>query len=421
MVPSHRVVIVQERGNMAVYSRRRVDPPLARELFMLNPAIAFLNHGGFGATPRVVFEKYQQWQRELEFQPVEFLASERRFAELMAGARSALAMFIGTDANNVAFYPNVTTALNTVIRSLKFNPGDEVLTTDHEYGALTRAWRFVGRKNARMLGVRHEFVPLYKPRDICLPVTTHSDFLEHFWHGVTDRTRVIFLSHITSPTGLILPVQEICSRARQHNILTIIDGAHAIGQLPLDLEAMHVDIYASNCHKWLCAPKGSAFLYAHPSVHHLIEPLVVSWGYEPEEPGRPRFLEEHEWQGTRDYSAYLAVEEAIKFQKDHDWKTIRGQCHELAVQTRREIIALTGLPSLCPESSLWFQQLFAARLPPVDAKRLKKRLYDEFNVEVPIITWNGQHFVRVSIQAYNSESDAQRLVDALGVLLPQVV
>ncbi len=400
--------------------------PLPRELFLLKPDIAFLNHGSFGACPRAVFEKYQAWQRELESQPVEFLSHTRRFRGLMADARAALAEFTGTEASNLAFYPNATCALNVVIRSLEFQPGDEVLTTDHEYGALDRTWRFHGRKNAKRLANQQdsqEFVPVYKPHKILLPVKTHYELVEQLWSSITERTRVIYFSHITSPTALIFPIKEICRRARKHNILTIVDGAHSIGQVPLSLEEFECDFFSSNCHKWLCAPKGSAFLYAHPSVQHLVAPLVVSWGYEPETPGRPRFIEEHEWLGTRDISAYLTVSEAIKFQRDYDWETIRRQCHDLAVRTREQIVELTGLPPICPETTShahWFEQMFVAELPPVDPDELKQRLYDEFAVEVPIITWNDRHYIRVSIQAYNSEEDTERLLDALKVLLPEV-
>lgn len=406
---------------------RSRSSPLPRDLFLLKPGIAFLNHGSFGACPRRVFEKYQAWQRELESQPVEFLSHTRRFRGLMADARAALSEFTGTQPDNLAFYPNATSALNVVIRSLEFEPGDEVLTTDHEYGALDRTWRFHGRKNASRMQQRQqhaqEFVPVYHAHKIPLPVTTHGDLVERFFRSVTKRTRVIYFSHITSPTALILPVREICRRAREHNILTIVDGAHSIGQVPLSLEDLECHFYSSNCHKWLCAPKGSAFLYAHPSVQHLVDPLVVSWGYEPETPGRPRFIEEHEWLGTRDISAYLTVSEAIKFQQDHDWHSIRQQCHELAVKTRQQIVDLTGLPAISPEStgqSPWFAQMFAAELPPIKPEELKERLYDEFGVEVPIITWNDRHYIRVSIQAYNSEDDTQRLLDALRQLLPQV-
>lgn len=211
--------------------------PLAKELFLLDPAVAFLNHGSFGATPRAVFEVYQAWQRELERQPVEFLG--QRFNDLMRDARRALAAYVHTDANDLVYVPNATTGLNIVARSLRLNPGDEILSTDHEYGAIDRTWRFLCRKSGA----------IYKNHPVAVPLTTAENFVERFWAGVTPHTRVIFISHITSPTALIFPVQEICRRARDAGIITIIDGAHAIGQIPLDLEQLGADFYSSNLHK----------------------------------------------------------------------------------------------------------------------------------------------------------------------------
>jgi isopenicillin-N epimerase len=233
---------------------------------------------------------------------------------------------------------------------------------------------------------------------------------------VTERTRVIFLSHITSPTALTFPVAEICRRARAAGILTIVDGAHAPGQVPLNLTKLGADIYTGACHKWLCAPKGAAFLYARPEVQPWLEPLVVSWGWEAEKPGPSRFVDWHEWQGTRDLAAYLTVPAAICFQAEHDWDDVGRRCHQLAVETRGRIDALTGLPPISPDT--WFMQFFAARLPECDLDVLKVRLYDEHRIEAPLIRWNGQAFIRVSFQVYNDEADADALLRALAQLLP---
>ena len=273
---------------------------------------------------------------------------------------------------------------------------------------MDRTWRYV----CHQIGVR------YVQRPIPLPVTTHADFVERFWVGVTERTRIIFLSHITSPSALTFPVAEICRRARAAGILTIVDGAHAPGQIPLNLAELGADIYTGACHKWLCAPKGAAFLYARPEVQPWLEPLVMSWGWEAEKPGPSRFVDWHEWQGTRDLSAYLTVPAAIRFQAEHAWDDVRLRCHRLAVATRGRIDALTGLPPICPDS--WFAQFFAARLPECDLDALKVRLYDEHHIEAPLIRWNGQAFIRVSFQAYNDEDDAGALVLALDRLLPEV-
>ena len=375
--------------------------PLAKELFLLDPSITFLNHGSFGATPRAVFEKYQWWQRELERQPVEFLG--RRFNDLMREARVALGAFVNADADDLVFVPNATTAINIVARSLRLAPGDEILTTDHEYGAMDRTWRFICRKTGAV----------YKQQTIPVPVTTPAEFIERFWAGVTPRTRVVFLSHITSPTALILPVKEICRRARVNGILSIIDGAHALGQLPLDLSDIGADFYTSNAHKWLCSPKGSAFLYVRREMQNLIEPLVVSWGYESEKPGASKFVDEQEWNGTRDIAAYLSVPEAIRFCAEYDWQRVREQCHALARIAREKISSLTGIAPLSPDSADWYAQMATLPLPQCDAAQLKTRLYDEFRIEVPIVVWQNRQFIRVSIQAYNSPADVGRLLFAL--------
>ena len=388
--------------------------------FLLDPDIHFLNHGSFGACPRPVFAAYQRWQTELERQPVEFLG--QRAADLLAESRAALALYLGAAADDLVYCPNPTTAINMVARNVarpgvagewsgsprQLQPGDEILTTDHEYGAMDRTWRYV----CAQIGAR------YVQRPFPLPMTTPSDFVERFWAGVTERTRIIFLSHITSPTALIFPVAEICRRARVAGILTIVDGAHAPGQVPLNLVELGADIYTGACHKWLCAPKGAAFLYARPEAQSWLEPLVVSWGWEAERPGSSRFVDWHEWQGTRDLAAYLAVPTAVEFQRDHDWEAVRRQCHRLAFETRRRIDELTGLPPICPET--WFPQFFTARLPECDLDVLKTRLYDEHRIEAPMIRWNRQPFIRVSFQAYNDEADAEALIGALAHLLPEV-
>jgi isopenicillin-N epimerase len=273
-----------------------------RNEFLLDPRITFLNHGSFGATPRRVFECYQHWQRELEFEPVEFLS--RRAPELLQASRAFLAEYLCTQADNLVYVQNATTGLNIVARSLNLVAGDEVLSTDHEYGAIDRTWKFFAQKR----GFKYINYPLPSP------VSTIAEFVEAFWKGVTPQTRVIFISHITSPTAIIFPIKELCSRARNARILTIIDGAHVPGQISLSLDDLGADIYCGNLHKWLCAPKGSAFLFARPEIQPLIEPLVVSWGWQSENPGPSLFVDYHEWAGTRDISAFLAVPEAIRFQ-----------------------------------------------------------------------------------------------------------
>lgn len=379
-----------------------------RDLFLLQPDLVFLNHGSFGACPRPVLEAYQAWQLELERQPVEFLG--RRFKDLMRQAREPLAAFIGADADDVVHVPNATTGLNIVARSLPLQDGDEVLGTDHEYGALDRTWRFVcGKRGAR-----------YVRRPVPLPIESAGQVVETIWAGVTPRTRMLFISHITSPTAVTFPIAELVRRGREAGLITVVDGAHAPGQVPLDLEALGADYYAGNCHKWMCAPKGSAFLYARREMQRLLEPLVVSWGWQSDKPSPSRFIDEQEWQGTRDIAAYLSVPAAIRFMHEHDWPQVQRECHELVRYARERVSALTGLPPITSDSPEWFAQMAALPIPTCDLETLKRRLYDEFHVEIPTVDWNGRLFLRISIQAYNTQADVDALVEALRVLLPPI-
>ncbi len=370
-----------------------------KRFFQLDPSVVFLNHGSFGATPGPVFRAYQRWQRELEHQPVEFLG--RRITELMEGSRSALGSFLGTHADNLVYTQNVTISINIVARSLGLGRGDEVLSTDHEYGAMDRTWRFLSNERG------------YKYINQPVSLRSREDFLDSFWSAVTPRTRVIFLSHITSPTAVIFPVEAVIQRARAGGILTVIDGAHAPGQLPLNLDALGADFYGGNLHKWLCAPKGAGFLYARPDVQHLLKPLVVSWGYEAEVPGPSKFVDHHEWWGTRDPAAFLSVPDAIEFQQKHDWDRVRAACHTLVREAEERMLNLTGLPSIYPDDT-WFCQFAAAPLPPTtDVQELKTWLYDRHRIEVPIIDWHGKKYVRISVQGYNTRRDVDALLDAI--------
>jgi isopenicillin-N epimerase len=368
-----------------------------RKLFLLDPDVVFLNHGSFGACPRPVFERYQEWQRVLEHRPLEFL--DRRLPELMDGARAALAAEVGAASGDLVFAPNATAALNTVARSLRLEPGDEVLSTDHEYGALDLTWEFVcARAGAR-----------YMRRSVPVPVRSREEVVESVWSGVNDRTRVLHFSHITSRTAIVFPVAELCRRARSAGILAVVDGAHAPGQIPLDLDSIGADVYAGNCHKWLCAPKGAGFLWARPEHQRWIEPAVVSWGFEPDQP----FSERSHWQGTRDPAAFLSVPAAIEFQREHDWNSVRDRCHELVREARRRLTEWTGLEPLTPDSRDWFVQMASLPLPPCNPDDVQRRLREGHRIEVPVRDWKGTPLVRVSVQGYNTEADVAALVEAL--------
>lgn len=373
------------------------QPEDLRPLFLLNPNVVFLNHGSFGACSKPVFEAYQQWQLELERQPVEFLG--RRIDDLLQQAMQPLAEYLNADADDLVFVQNATTGVNLAARSLPLQPGDEILSTDHEYGACANTWRFVCQQTGAQ----------YIERPIPLPLTTSEAFVEHFWAGVTTRTKVIYLSHITSPTALIFPIAEIIRRAREAGIITIMDGAHAPGHIAVDLRALDADFYTGNCHKWLCAPKGAAFLYARRELQRSVQPSIISWGY------GLAFKYLHQMQGTRDPAAYLSVPAALDFQRQHHWDDVRARCHKLVISTVDELTRRSGLDPLAGES--WFGQMAAVPLPSCDAQTVKQRLYDDHCVEVPVFTWNNRQYVRISIQGYNSQADTDRLLGALDEIL----
>ncbi len=376
---------------------------MLREHFLLRDDVTFLNHGSFGACPQPVFAEYQRLQRELEAEPVDFLHTHRTLPLRLAAARSRLATFLGADRDELVFVANATTGLNIAARSLALAPGDEVLSTNHEYGAMDRMWRFLcGKQDAR-----------YVRAELPLPLEDPAAVVEAVWSKVTAHTKVLFLSHISSPSGVVLPVAPLIARARERGILTMIDGAHVPGQLDCDLHALGCDIWAGNCHKWLMAPKGAAALYVRQEVQDRIEPLVVSWGWESSRPGPSRFIDEQEWTGTHDPSAYLAVPAALDFFAQHDWPTVRRQCRELLLEGRRQLLEVLGLPALCPPDP-WLAQMCAVPLPEgTDAEAFGRALREEHAVEVPTTVFAGRPWLRFSVQGYNTPQDVARLVEAV--------
>jgi isopenicillin-N epimerase len=375
------------------------DGTSLRGEFLLDPEVTFLNHGSFGACPRAVFERYQQWQLELERQPVLFLA--RRLEELLAEARAALGEYVGADPHDLVFVPNATAGINVAAWPSGLGRDDEVLTTNMEYGALDLTWEHVCG----------DFGAKYVRAPVSLPVQDEEEIVEAVWSAVTERTRVLFLSHHTSSTAITLPVAKLCARARERGIRTVIDGAHVPGHIPLDLRALDVDFYAGNCHKWLCAPKGAGFLYVRRELQRDVHPLMVSWGYEGDDPS---FVTRHEKQGTRDPSAQLTVPTAIEWQRDHDWDAVRARCHDL---TRRAASEL-GLESVVPgRRHDLFGQMVTLRLPDSTPPDLKERLYEEHRIEIPVFERPEGRFIRVSFQGYNDAEDLERLETALDALL----
>jgi isopenicillin-N epimerase len=371
---------------------------LTRDHFVIRNDIIFFNHGSFGACPKPVFEKYQAWQLELEQQPVEFI--QRRREALIDEATNKIAEFLNAPAEELIFVLNATTGVNVVAKSLKLEHGAEILTTNHEYGAIDKTMAFVAQKTGASI-VRHH---------IEVPYTTDEAFTDAFFASVTDKTKVIYLSHITSSSAIILPVAQICHRARELGIFTIIDGAHVPGQLPLDLTEVGADAYSGNFHKWLCAPKGAGFLHVRKEHHSMIDPLVISHGWVE----GASFHEQNRWGGTMDPSAFLTVPTAIEYFHEHNWTQIRAECHELALMTQARLCDDFGLP---PVSENQFSQMVAIPVPDCDVTTVKERLYDEFHIEVPFTRVNDKPHVRVSFQAYNSAEDAQALIKALHAIL----
>jgi isopenicillin-N epimerase len=359
----------------------RTTSDALREQFLLDPSIVFLNHGSFGACPRPVFDAYQAWQRELERQPVEFLALERRYPELLEVPRVRLAEHLGADAGNLALATNATSAVNAVARSLALAPGDEILTTADEYPGMELLWEYVCRRSGARV------------------VRTTLDELEP-----GPRTKVVFVSHVEWATGEVNEVARACARAREAGALSIVDGAHAPGQLELDLEALGADVYAGNCHKWLCAPKGSGFLYARPEAQRAIDPLVVSWDWG----DGNAFHQLHRWQGTRDPAALLAITTALDFQAANDWPAVRARCHALLAEASVEL-ERCGLEPLGRE----YVQMRGFRVPGADAAELKRRLYDEHRIEVPVFETRLGTILRVSVQGYNDADDLAALAAAV--------
>jgi isopenicillin-N epimerase len=388
-----------------------------RALFLLDPEVTFLNHGSYGACPRPVFAAYQAWQMKLENQPVAFLDPMRGLSGWMRDARVAMAGQLGAGPDDIVGLTNATEALNIVAQSLRLEPGDEILTTDHEYAAIDKTFAYVARRSGATV------VPVTIP----LPLTDAQAFTDALLAGITPRTRVLFLSHITSATALLFPIEAIVAEARARGIITVIDGAHTPGHIPLDLAALDADYYTGNCHKWLMAPKGSAFLYVRPELQTGINPLIISHGWTADagQPGtkgvfgNTPFIDGLEMKGTRDPSAWLTVPDAIAFRAQHDWDRVAARCRDLVQDTAARVAALTGLPALSsPEFCA--PQMVAMPVPRCDPMALKLALLDNHGIEIPCYDWKDHTIVRVSAQGYNTMADMDKLVTALADSLPRL-
>ena len=380
---------------------KQMQLPFIRSQFLLNPDITYLNFGSFGACPAPIFEDYQRWQRELEWEPVQFITATG--LQYLQRSREALAAYIHCGANDIVYTTNPSYALNIIAKSFPLAPGDEILSTDLEYGACDRTWNYYCKK----AGAK------YVRQQITLPVVSKEKLIEDFFRGLTGRTKAIFISQITSATALVLPVKEICAIARQKGLVTIVDGAHVPGHLPIDLSALQADIYTGACHKWMLTPKGCSFLYVKRELQDLFDPLLISWGYESASPSDSSFLDYHQLQGTRDFSAFLTVPKAIQFLKENDWPAVAAAARALVQKNALRFCTLLGTEPLSPISDEFLGQMFSIPINTADPEKLKQRLFETYKIEVPVTRQDSRLMVRYSINAFNSQEDLDKLYAAL--------
>jgi isopenicillin-N epimerase len=375
--------------------------------FLLNPDITYLNFGSFGACPRPIFEEYQRYQLELETEPVQFIAVNGPV--YLKKSREALAQYINCNADDLVYVTNPSYAINIIAKSLKLNAGDEVLSTNIEYGALDRTWNYYCRK----AGAK------YVRQPITLPLVSKEKFIEDFFKGLTNKTKVIFIGEITSSTALIFPVKEICEIAKSKGLLTIVDGAHVPGHIPLNLAEMKADVYTGACHKWMCTPKGCSFLYVKKEFQELFDPLVVSWGYESAFPSSSRFLDYHQSQGTRDFSAFLTVPKTIQFLKENNWPEVAASCRELAHKNYTRFCELLGSKPLCPITDEFLGQMCSIPIKTSAPEKLQRLLFEKYKIEIPVMRQENLVFLRYSIQVFNSQQDLDNLYNALTEIIDQ--
>ena len=373
--------------------------PNIKSQFMLDPDIIHLNHGSYGSTPKPIFDSLINWQKKLELNPTKHLGYD--IYDFLKQSRKALANYIHCDKDDIAFFPNPSTALNTVIKSLDLQPGDEILSSNHEYGALDKTWNYMCKKT----GIK------YIQTSIPLPLISKEDFINLFLEKITKKTKVIFLSHITSSTGLIFPVEEICKLAKEKNIISIIDGAHVPGHINLNIKKLDPDVYTGACHKWMCSPKGTAFLYVKKKLQNIIDPLVISWGYESDNPGPSQFLDYLEWQGTNDVSSYLTIPDTINFLEKNNWQDVAKKCRELNIWARGEINQLLKINPISDDKFLG--QMSSIPIISKDILQDQIKFYLKYKIQIPFIKWHDKEFFRISIQAYNTKEDIFKLLEAL--------
>lgn len=372
-----------------------------RDKFLLRPDVTYLNFGSYGACPRQVFEKYQQFQLMLEEEPVHFIHVDGQ--ELLQQSRISLAEYINAPEQDIVFVTNPSYAVNIVAKSFPLQPGDEVLATDIEYGACDRTWNYYCKKRGA----------IYKRQPIRFPLESKQDFIDQFFGGVSNKTKLIFISHITSSTALLLPVEEICIRAKEFGIPVFIDGAHAPGQIPVDIKKLDPDMYTGACHKWMMTPKGCSFLYTKKSMQHLLDPLVISWGYEALFPSHSQFQDYHQMQGTRDFSAFLTVPQSIKFMQENNWVQVAKDCRTMVKENARRFCNLVNAHPIAPLTDDFYVQMFSAEIKTPDPEKLHDHFYNEYKIQIPVMRQDDKVYLRYSINGFNTQKDLDILFSAI--------
>jgi isopenicillin-N epimerase len=384
--------------------RKRKKPNSMKDLFLLDKELTFLNFGSFGACPKEIFEVYQQFQIELEKDPVHFITEKG--IQLLKESRRALAAYIHCEAADLIFTPNPTYAMNLVVNQMDLGENDEVLTSNLEYGAMDKMWTY----HAKLKGFK------YVQSTIDIPIEDEQTFLKQFWSAFTPQTKVIFISQITSATGLIFPIKAIVKEAKKRNLITIIDGAHVPGHIDLDLQSLDPDYYTGACHKWMMAPKGCSFLYVKKQWQSDLNPLIISWGWDDPYLGNDCYFDFHQMNGTRDYSAYLTIPAAISFMEKHQWKNNSKECHLLGLQNYQRFCDLFNSPMIAPLNEHFFGQLFSIPIHSKDPIALKELLYSKYKIQIPVIVQNERTYLRYSVQAFNTQKDLDILFEALSAI-----
>lgn len=372
---------------------------------MLREGVAFLNHGSFGAVPRVVFDEQTEWRRRLEAEPIELLG--RRRDELVHAAKEAVGARLGMRPDDFGLVTNATEGINAVLRSLSFGPGDELLTTNHVYHAVRQAMKYVaGRSGAG-----------YREIDVPLPVRSADEIAECVLSGLSPRTRLLVIDHVTSPTALVFPVAQIVAGCAERGVEVLIDGAHAPAMVELDIARLGATYYAGNLHKWSCAPKGAGFLWVRPERQADIHPPIISHFL------GEGFAREFGWQGTRDVSAWLTVPRALAFLSDLGWDRVRDHNHAMAIWAHQLLCRRWGVEPLSPLDGSLLGSMATMRLPgtlgqlpEAQIRTLQQRLYTEHRIEVPLHPFAGRHYIRVSCQVYNTPADYERVGEVVASL-----